>query len=215
LPATQREAFVRAIGRWAVETQSDASPLLLFAFNAVGHPEGNRPIDIETSHHPSGFVTLEALGERIGALVDEVGVGEDFLITSLIRTIEEHLARMVEGRDEALASFRELQAQMEAVLADPDATAAFMAEHGLGEPDLPAMREQVEDEIRRIEDPGWIDAQRKLLDAWRRATRGLLRADRRAAWERERFAAAAAKLDFFFKGPPDAVMQPLPPDHDT
>jgi hypothetical protein len=214
LPTTQRQAFVRAIGRWAVEARTDAAPLLLFVFTALGHPEGNRPIDIETAHHPNQVVTLDGLRERLDQLIDQVGLGEDFLVTGLVRAIEEHLARMAESRDEALTTFRALRMRMDAVAADPATQAAFMAEHGLGEPDLPAMRAQVDLEIGRLEDPGWAQAQRGLLEAWRRASHGLLRPDRRAAWEAERFEQAAKKLDFFFKGPAGAVMQPLPPGYE-
>ena len=211
---TQREAFLRAIGRWAVETQSDAGGLLLLVFNALGHPEGDRPIDIQTAHHPHEVVTMDGLAARLDQLLDEVGLGEDFLVTALVRAVEEHLERMAVSQDEALASFRELRGRMDAVLGDPEAKSAFLAEHGLGDPDLPAMREQVEEEIGRLEDHAWTEAQNRLLDAWRRASRGLLRPDRRAAWEAERFRVAAEKLDFFFKGPPDAVMQPLPPEYE-
>jgi hypothetical protein len=212
LPTTQREAFLRAIGRWAVETRSDAGPLLLFLLTVLGHPEGDRPMDIHTAHHPHEVVSMDGLAARIEQLIEQVGLGEDFLITALVHATEEHLARLAEGRDEALASFRALRQRMDGILADPAARAAFVAEHGLGEPDLPAMRQQVDEELRRLEDPAWTQIQRERLQAWRRAARGLLRPERRAAWERERFELAAKKLDLFFKGPEGAVTQPLPRD---
>ncbi len=213
LPTTQREAFLRAIGRWAVQTRSDGGPLLLYILGALGHPEGNRPMDIMTARHPSEVVSLDGVRDRLGALIDEVGLSEDFLVTGLIRAVEEHLRSMAEGREQAVATFRELRARMDAVAGDAEALVAFKAEHGLGDPDLSAMREQVEQEITRLEDPAWADAQRALLEVWRSATRGLLRPDRRTAWEAQRFEVAAQKLDLFFKGPPDAVMQPLPPGY--
>jgi hypothetical protein len=208
---SQREAFRRALVRWAVETRADAGPLLLFVMNALGHPEGTRPVDVHTARHPHEVASIDGVMARLAHLIDEVGLGEDFLITALVRAVDEHLAQMVVGRDQAVASFRELLRRIDAVLSDPEATRAFITEHGLGEPDLPAMRTHVLEELQRLMEPGWEEARRRQLEVWRRATRRLLDPATRAAWEGERFEEAARKLDQFFKGPPGAVVQPLPP----
>jgi len=189
------------VRRWANETRQDAHPLLLFILNCTGLPEGNRPIDLASVLNPMDMVSLEALETQLNRLVEEVGLGEDFLVTALVRAVAEHLERLVAEREQSLAAFRQLSERLAELAHDPEQAARFLAERGLAPRDVPAVLEQVRDEAARLQDPGWVEARRRDAEVWRRATAPLLDPGRRAAWEQERFRQAGEALGAFFRGP--------------
>jgi hypothetical protein len=197
----QRDALIRAIRRWANETRQDAMPLLLFAFHCLGHPEGDRPVDVGSALNPRSLVSLDALQGQLDFLIDGVGMGEDFVVTSLARALEEYLERTLADRERGVATFRAVAAQIEALEADPEAAAAFAREHGLESRDLPELLARVRAEVAALQDPEWERARRRDLESWRRAAAPLLDPDRREAWEGARFREAGQLLARFFRGP--------------
>ncbi len=198
---TQRETFLRALRRWASETRQDAHPLLLYGLHCIGHPEGDQPIDMAAALHPLDMVSVDALSGQLDRLIDQVGVGEDFLVTSLVRAVEEHFERLRAGREESLAMFRSMLAEIEGLEADPERAEVFLAARGLRSGDLAALTGQVGAEIARLEDPAWDEVRQRDVEVWRRVAAPLLSPVRRDDWERQRFAAASQQLTHFFKGP--------------
>jgi hypothetical protein len=157
-------------------------------------------MDAAAARRPLDLASLPAVGAQLDRLLDEVGMGEDFLVTALVGAVDEYLRRTVADRERNLSVLRALRSRFRDLDADPASAAAYLEPRGLGPGDLEAALAQLDGEIERLMDPGWPEARRRELEAWGRATAGLVDPERRRRWEEERFQAAGQAMIRFFTG---------------
>lgn len=164
----------------------------------IGDPEGDRPLEPGQVRRPLELASLEAVRTQLERLIGEIGMAADFLITGLVQAGDAYLQRAIEERERNRSMFEALQRRFETLREDPEAAAAYLDERGLGPADLDAMLDQLAEQIARIEDPAWESERRRDLDAWRRATAGLLDPCLRLHWEGKRFQEAGRAVRQFF-----------------